>query len=192
MRALARFAVVPTDRPVVDKPIGDAGAVYEQVKREYGEQFGVVVSQPLGFENTFAILIRADDAQRLNLKTISSAIGQAKTWRAGFGQDFMSRDDGYPGFSKSYGLQFAEVREMDLSLNYIALAEKQVDLIAGNLGLNCRLTASGEQPVRMYYYDFDGNGRPLGASSDVGADEVGATAALEGSSWGRVKSRFRG
>jgi len=114
------------------KPIGDPRVVYEQVKREYAEKFGVEVSQPLGFENTFAILIRSDDARRLNMQTISSAVGPAKSWRAGFGQDFMSREDGYPGFSKAYGLQFAEVREMDLSLTYIALAEKQVDLIAGN------------------------------------------------------------
>ena len=114
------------------KPIGDARAVYNQVKREYSAQFNVDVSQPLGFENTFAILIRADDAQRSNLKTISEAVTTAKNWRAGFGQDFMSREDGFPGFSKAYGLQFAEVREMDLSLTYIALAEKQIDLIAGN------------------------------------------------------------
>ncbi|MFN2514858.1 MAG: glycine betaine ABC transporter substrate-binding protein, partial [Pyrinomonadaceae bacterium] len=54
-------------------------------------------------------------------------------WRAGFGQDFMSRADGYPGFVKAYGLKFAEQpREMDLSLTYIALASGQVDLIAGN------------------------------------------------------------
>jgi glycine betaine/choline ABC-type transport system substrate-binding protein len=55
-----------------------------------------------------------------------------RNWRAGFGQDFMSRADGYPGFSKAYGLKFAEVREMDLSLTYIALASGKVDLIAGN------------------------------------------------------------
>jgi len=48
------------------------------------------------------------------------------------GQDFMSRADGFPGFSKAYGLRFLEVREMDLSLTYIALSSKQVDLIAGN------------------------------------------------------------
>lgn len=34
-----------------------------------------------------------------------------------------------------------------------------IDLVAGNLGLNSRLTASAEQPVRMYFYDFDGNGK---------------------------------
>jgi glycine betaine/choline ABC-type transport system substrate-binding protein len=69
----------------------------------------------------------------LKLKTISDAIPYARNWRAGFGQDFMSRQDGYPGFSKAYGLKFAEPpREMDLSLTYIALASNKVDLIAGN------------------------------------------------------------
>ena len=113
-------------------PITDPRAVYEQVKREYADNFKVEVSSPLGFENTFAILVRGNDARQLNLKTISDAAPQTPKWRAGFGQDFMSRADGYPGFSKVYNLNFAEVREMDLSLTYIALSSRQVDLIAGN------------------------------------------------------------
>ena len=113
-------------------PISDPRAVYEQTKQEYADKFKVEVSAPLGFENTFAILIRGDEARRLNLKTVSDAAPHTSTWRAGFGQDFMSREDGYPGFSKAYGLKFAEVREMDLSLTYIALSSRQVDLIAAN------------------------------------------------------------
>jgi len=113
-------------------PITDPRALYEQVKQEYANKFKVEVSPPLGFENTFAILVRGDDARRLNLKTISDAAPQSPRWQAGFGQDFMSRADGYPGFSKAYGLKFAEVREMDLSLTYIALSSRQVDLIAAN------------------------------------------------------------
>lgn len=114
------------------EPISDPRAVYDQVKREYGEKFKIAVTDPLGFENTFAILIRGADARSLNLKTISDAVPQAGRWRAGFGQDFKSRADGYPGLAKAYGLKFAEVREMDLSLTYIALSSNQVDLIAGN------------------------------------------------------------
>src|SRR5258705_13242473 len=114
-------------------PISDPRAVYEQVKREYAEKFNVEVSQPLGFDNTFAILVRGSVARDLKLKTISDAVPYARQWRAGFGQVFMSRADGYPGFSKAYGLEFAEQpREMDLSLTYIALASGKVDLIAGN------------------------------------------------------------
>jgi osmoprotectant transport system permease protein len=113
-------------------PVTDPRVVYDQVKKEYAEKFNLVVSEPLGFDNTFAILVRGAEARRLKLKTISDAVPHAGNWRAGFGQDFMSRADGYPGFAKAYGLKFAELREMDLSLTYIALASGKVDLIAGN------------------------------------------------------------
>jgi osmoprotectant transport system permease protein len=113
-------------------PISDPRKVFDQVKEEYAKNFNLDISQPLGFENTFAMLVRGDEARRLNLKTISDAAKHTPQWRAGLGQDFMSRADGFPGFSKAYGLKFAEVREMDLSLTYIALSSKQVDLIAGN------------------------------------------------------------
>ena len=113
-------------------PLSDPRVVFDQVKQEYATKFNLDISQPLGFENTFAILVRGEDARRLKLTTIADASPHTPKWRAGFGQDFMSRADGFPGFSKTYGLKFAEVREMDLSLTYIALSSKQVDLIAGN------------------------------------------------------------
>lgn len=114
-------------------PITDPREVYDQVKREYESQFGLEWLDPLGFNNTFAILVRGEDARTLGLKTISDAARHAPRWRAGFGQDFMSRQDGYPGFARTYGLKFAEPpREMDLSITYQALANGQVDLIAGN------------------------------------------------------------
>jgi osmoprotectant transport system permease protein len=115
------------------QPLNDPREVYDRVKLEYREKFGIEVGPPLGFENTFAILIRGAEARRLNLKTISDAVPYAPGWRAGFGQDFMTRADGYPGFSKAYGLKFAgQPSEMDLSLTYIALSSNKVDLIAGN------------------------------------------------------------
>jgi osmoprotectant transport system permease protein len=115
------------------QPMTDTNAVYETVKREYAEKFNVEVSAPLGFSNDFAILVRGDDARKLKLKTISDAVPHARNWRAGFGQDFMSRADGYPGFARTYGFQFkSPPREMDLSLTYRALAAGEVDIIAGN------------------------------------------------------------
>jgi osmoprotectant transport system permease protein len=115
------------------QPITETQAVYDQVKREYADRFRITVGPPLGFSNDFAILVRGADARRSNLKTISDAVPYAKNWRAGFGQDFMSRADGYPGFVKAYGLQFREPPlEMDLSLTYQALAKNRVDMIAGN------------------------------------------------------------
>ena len=113
-------------------PLTDPREVYRQVKSSYAKQFSSEWTEPLGFNNTFAILVRGDEAQRNSLKTISDAAKISSRWRAGFGQDFMSRTDGYPGFARTYGFYFKEIREMDLSLTYRALAEKQVDLIAGN------------------------------------------------------------
>lgn len=115
------------------QPITDPKAVYDQVKREYAEQFKVELSAPLGFDNTFAILIRGEDARRLKLKTISDAAPHARQWRAGFGHDFMVRKDGFEGFSRAYGLQFAAApSDMALDLTYTALSSHKVDMIAGN------------------------------------------------------------
>ncbi len=114
-------------------PITDPQAVYDRTKAEYVERFNLVLSPPLGFANDFAILVRGDVARKNNLKTISDAVPLSKEWQAGFGQDFMSRADGYPGFSKAYGFNFAkQPREMDLSLTYRALQSSELDIIAGN------------------------------------------------------------
>jgi osmoprotectant transport system permease protein len=115
------------------KPLTDPQAVYDQTKAEYASRFNLELSPPLGFANDFAILVRGDVARKNDLKTISDAVPLAKNWQAGFGQDFMSRADGYPGFSKAYGLNFAkQPREMDLSLTYRALQSGELDIIAGN------------------------------------------------------------
>jgi osmoprotectant transport system permease protein len=115
-----------------EKPSKDPQAVYQRVKSEYANRFKLEWMKPLGFNNTFAILVRAEDAQKFGLKTVTDAARISARWRAGFGQDFMSRADGYPGFAAAYGFHFEEIREMELALTYRALAEKQVDLIAGN------------------------------------------------------------
>ncbi len=139
------------------KPMKDPGEVYRYVKEEYNKRFKLEWTAPLGFNNTFAILVRQEDAQRLNLKTVSDAARVAPEWRAGFGQDFMSRADGYPGFSKTYGFRFGEIREMDLSLTYRALAEKQIDLIAGNStdGLISRYQLYQLEDDRHYFPPYD-------------------------------------
>jgi osmoprotectant transport system substrate-binding protein len=88
---------------------------------------------PLGFNNTFAMVVRGDDADRLHLHTISDIALYAPKWRAGFGYEFMERPDGYRGWMAAYGLHFAGAPKiLDLGLLYRALADKQVDLVAGN------------------------------------------------------------
>ncbi len=89
--------------------------------------------EPLGFNNTFAILVRGRDARRLGLRSIADLRTPAATWTPGFGYEFLERADGYPGLGRTYGLQFGRApRAMDLSLIYKALADGQVDVIAGD------------------------------------------------------------
>jgi osmoprotectant transport system permease protein len=139
------------------RPSADPEEVFRRVKSEYANRFKVEWMEPLGFNNTFAILVRGEDARKLNLRTISDAAKISTQWRAGFGQDFMSRPDGYPGFAQTYGFHFQEVREMDLSLTYRALAERQIDLIAGNStdGLISRYRLVQLDDDRRYFPPYD-------------------------------------
>jgi osmoprotectant transport system permease protein len=139
------------------KPLTDPQEVYRRVKGEYADRFKLEWTEPLGFNNTFAILVRGEDAKKLGLKTITNAARISAQWRAGFGQDFMSRADGFPGFARTYGFHFREIREMDLSLTYRALAEKQVDLIAGNStdGLISRYGLAQLEDDLRYFPPYD-------------------------------------
>jgi osmoprotectant transport system substrate-binding protein len=112
---------------------GDKAEVYERVKSEYERRFGLTLGPGFGFNDTFAMEIRGEDARRLNIKTLSQAAASAPHWRAGFGYEFMERPDGYRGLAAAYGLHFAEnPRVMDLGLLARALRDRQIDLAAGN------------------------------------------------------------
>ena len=116
-----------------EKASGDREAVYGRVKDEYERRFGLTLGPPFGFEDTFAMEIRGEDARRLNITTLSQASSFAPRWRAGFGYEFMERPDGYRGLAAAYGLHFAEQpRVMDLGLLARALKDHQIDLAAGN------------------------------------------------------------
>jgi glycine betaine/choline ABC-type transport system substrate-binding protein len=111
----------------------DKAYVYRRVKNEYETHLGLTLGPPLGFNNTFAMEIRGEDARRLKLKTLSEAAGYAPQWRAGFGYEFMERPDGYKGLAAAYGLRFAAPpRIMDLGLLAPALKDHQIDIAAGN------------------------------------------------------------
>jgi osmoprotectant transport system permease protein len=115
-----------------ESPETDPRKVFESVRRRYADG-GVTLLDPLGFENTFAILVRGETATQFSLKTIEDAVPHAGEWQAGFGYEFLQRADGYPGLAKQYGLRFrGPPRAMDLSLIYRALSDRQVDLIAGD------------------------------------------------------------
>jgi len=114
-------------------PPGDSAAVYNRVKQLYSDGFHLELTEPLGFENTFAMVIRGDDAKNLHLRTISDIAPMAGKWRVGVGYEFLERQDGFRGWSDRYNLHFAESpRVMDLGLIYRALVDHQVDIVAGN------------------------------------------------------------
>lgn len=114
-------------------PEKDPRHVFDLIKSQYEDRFHLLVGAPFGFNDTFAIEIRGNDARNLHLKTISDAAIYTPQWRAGFGYEFMERPDGYKGLAATYGLHFKETpRIMDLGLLARALKEKQIDLAAGN------------------------------------------------------------
>lgn len=116
-------------QPVDRNPQSTLGSV----RRLYASRFGIAVAPPLGFENTFAMVIRGEDARKLHLTTLSQAARYAPQWRLGVGYEFEQRPDGLPGLRAAYGLRFAQSpRTMDLGLLYRALSAHQVDMIAAN------------------------------------------------------------
>jgi osmoprotectant transport system substrate-binding protein len=119
---------------ILKQPAGrDKQNVYQHVKNDYEQRFGLTLGPPFGFNNTFAMEIRGEDARRLHITTLSQGAQFAPQWRAGFGYEFMERPDGYPGLAAAYGLHFAEKpRIMDLGLLARALKERQIDFAAGN------------------------------------------------------------
>lgn len=112
---------------------GDSQSVYRQVKEQYLRKFNLDVMPPLGFNNGFAMVMRGDDARRLQLTTLSQLAAVAPHLRLGVGYEFLERRDGYKGLVRTYGLKFAEApRVMDLGLLYRALQNKSMDVVAGN------------------------------------------------------------
>jgi glycine betaine/choline ABC-type transport system substrate-binding protein len=140
-------------------PGRDKAEVYRRVKQGYESRFGLTLGPSLGFDDTFAMVIRGQDARKLNLHTLSQAVAYAPHWRAGFGYEFMERPDGYKGLVATYGLRFAEApRIMDLGLITRALKEHQVDLIAGNNtdGLIPALDLFVLEDDRHYFPPYEG------------------------------------
>jgi len=115
-----------------EPPMNDPRRVLGRV-RELCQRDGIECLDPLGFENTFAILMRRSQAERLGIKKISDLRDHVATIRAGFGPEFMNRADGYPGLVQAYDLHFAHApREMDRNLLYEAVARGTLDLAAGD------------------------------------------------------------
>src|SRR5258707_4121617 len=141
-----------------ETPQGDSTAVYSRVKQLYSDRFHLEVTEPLGFENTFAMVIRGGDAKNFHLHTISDIAPLAPKWRVGVGYEFLERPDGLRGWSDRYALHFAgRPRVMDLGLIYRALVEHQVHILAANStdGLIDSLGLVALEDDRHYFPPYD-------------------------------------
>jgi osmoprotectant transport system substrate-binding protein/osmoprotectant transport system permease protein len=137
--------------------VRDPAAVLEDIRTRYADT-GRTMLKPLGFNNTFAILVRNGDAKSRGLTTVSQLAAYAPGWRAGFGYEFLEREDGYRGLASAYGLRFtAQPRVMDLTLIYRALAQGQVDVVAGDAtaGLIDVLGLTALEDDRHYFPPYD-------------------------------------
>ena len=140
-----------------EPPSSDHAAVFNTVKELYARKFGLEVLPSLGFDNTFAMVMRGSDARRLRLKTLSDAAAAAPL-RLGVGYEFLERPDGLKGLAAKYGLKFAGApRVMDLGLLYRALQNNQVDLVAGSNtdGLIAALDLVVLEDDRHYFPPYD-------------------------------------
>jgi osmoprotectant transport system substrate-binding protein len=141
-----------------EPPKSDPSSVFETVRREYASRFQLEVFPSLGFNNTFAIVMRGDEARSEHLATLSDLARAAPRLRMGVGYEFLERPDGFQGLSRTYGLHFAEPpRVMDLGLLYRALQSKQVDVVAGSNtdGLIAALGLVVLEDDRHYFPPYD-------------------------------------
>jgi glycine betaine/choline ABC-type transport system substrate-binding protein len=146
------------------------------VRQRY-QALGLVVGEPLGFNNTYALVVRPDDAARYGWKRISDLAPQASRIRVGLFGEFLERPDGMPGLLAAYGFRFGPPpREMDLGLLYTALANQQADLVVGSAtdGLIGALKLVVLEDDRRYFppYDAVPVTRPASLERHPGLDGV--------------------
>jgi osmoprotectant transport system substrate-binding protein len=119
---------------ILKQPVNrDPTLVNATITALYDQLYHVRVFPSLGFEDTFAMVVRGADARTFHLRTLSDIAPFAPIWRLGVGYEFAERPDGLRGLSTAYHLQFqGDPRTMELGLLYRSLSAHQVDIVAGN------------------------------------------------------------
>ncbi len=138
--------------------VPDPQVVLQKVKAEYEKRFGLSWGPALGFNNTFAMVMRRKHAESIGVRTLSDLRPHAGALRTGFGYEFLEREDGYRGLTQAYGLDFgARPKEMTLQLIYQALSQEQVDLVGGNAtdGLIDALDLVALEDDRHFFPPYD-------------------------------------
>jgi glycine betaine/choline ABC-type transport system substrate-binding protein len=164
-------------------PLTDPAEVRAEVEKRYRDELGILWLPALGFDDSFAILVRKDDADKLGLKTISDLAAVAGKLRPGFGYEFVKRSDGYEAFVEKYGLVFKDAPlTMELGLTYRALAESKVDVIAGNStsGLIDKLGLVQLADDKRFFPPYEAAPILRKAIADARPDVVTALSALAG------------
>lgn len=140
-----------------NEPVGETATVRERVRERYASA-GITMAGGLGFNNTFAMLVRGSAAAEHGLTRVSDLARVAPQWRAGFGYEFLERPDGFAGLARTYGLRFRDApRVMDLNLIYRALAAGEIDVTAGDAtsGLIEALDLAHLDDDRGYFPPYD-------------------------------------
>lgn len=136
----------------------DPATVYGTVRIEYQSRWKLSWLRPLGFDDTFAMVIRGDDARAGHLRTLSQAAARKEPWRLGVGYEFLQRPDGLAGLQKTYALPLAgSPTTMDLGLLYTALMDRKVDMVAANStdGLLSTLDVKVLEDDRKYFPPYE-------------------------------------
>ncbi len=118
-------------RAILHRPVPtDRRAVLPLVQQAYTQQFGLRWLAPLGFDNSYELAVRTDDARLAGVRSISALVQQAPQLTAAFDFEFAERDDGYAGLQRAYGLHFGKVVDMHPDLLYAALRAGNADVIS--------------------------------------------------------------
>lgn len=104
-------------------------SVYEKTKQGYEENFDLIWLEPLGFSNTFTLIMKEETAQRLNVKTFTDLVPHSGELTIGMDAAFYNRVDGYQALAKVYGFEFKSFKEMDIALAFTALAQGEIDVL---------------------------------------------------------------
>jgi glycine betaine/choline ABC-type transport system substrate-binding protein len=144
---------------ILKEPVShDASAVYRQVRETYRRDLGLAWTDPLGFENTFAIAMKPETAKTLGIRTISDLKARGEALRPGAGHEFLEREDGFRGLVEAYDLEFTHrPRGIELGLLYQALMEGEVDFVVGSAtdGLIEKFALTVLDDDRSYFPPYD-------------------------------------
>jgi len=121
--------------------------IFRTVSEEYRQRFQAQWLEPFGFDNTYAITVRRDDAEKYGWKSISDLAERAGELRAGFTSEFQEREDGYPGLKRAYGFGFGKAYDLSPALMCEALAKGEVDVICA-FATDGRIVAYNLQPLK--------------------------------------------